>query len=63
MAENSSHVTDNPDPRRSGAEWFLNAVFPNGKTVSTEGLRETLRRANAPPTFDLLNRHKITVAQ
>ena len=37
MVERRSHVADSPQPRRLGMEWFLDAVFPNGRTVTIRG--------------------------
>jgi hypothetical protein len=37
MVERRSHVADSPEPRRLGMEWFLDAVFPNGRTVTIRG--------------------------
>jgi hypothetical protein len=43
MVERRSHVAEGPD-RRLGTEWFLDAVFPNGKTVS---IRASARASEA----------------
>jgi hypothetical protein len=40
MVERRSHVADSADPRRSGTGWFLNALFPNGKTAAIKGFAE-----------------------
>jgi hypothetical protein len=34
-----SHVADCSNPRRSGPGWFLDALFPNGKTVNNANAR------------------------
>ena len=38
MVDRSSHVAESPNPRRLGTEWFLDAVFPNGRAVTIRGL-------------------------
>ena len=40
MVERRSNLPDSHDPRRLGMEWFLDALFPNGKTVAIRGFAE-----------------------
>jgi hypothetical protein len=51
MVERSSRVADSPDPRRLGTEWFLDAVFPNGKTVTIRGLARESEASERPVSF------------
>jgi hypothetical protein len=37
MVEHRNQVADCSDPRRSGTEWFPDALFSNGKTVAIRG--------------------------
>ena len=51
MVERSSHVAESPDPGRSGTEWFLDAVFPNGKTVTIRGFAAESEASERPVSF------------
>jgi hypothetical protein len=51
MVEHRSHVADCPDPRRLGMEWFLDAVFPNGKIVAIRGFAGGSEASECPGSF------------
>jgi len=51
MVERHSHVADSPDPRRLGMEWFLDAVFPNGRTVTIRGFARDCETSECPGGF------------
>jgi hypothetical protein len=40
MVERRSQLVDCPARRRLGTEWFLDAVFPNGKIIALRGFAE-----------------------
>jgi hypothetical protein len=51
MVERSSDVAESPDRARSGTEWFLAAVFPNGKTVAIRGFARESEGSERPVSF------------
>jgi hypothetical protein len=54
MVERRSHVADSPDQQRSGTEWFLDAVFPNGKTITIRGFAGESEASECPGSFPYL---------
>src|SRR4029077_12153178 len=51
MVERCNHVADSPDPRRLGMEWFLDAAFPNGRTVTVRGFAGGFEASECPEGF------------
>jgi hypothetical protein len=51
MVERRSQFADSRDPRRLRTEWFLDALFPNGKTVAISGFAEGSEGNECPEGF------------
>jgi hypothetical protein len=51
MVEHHSQFADPPDPRRLGTEWFLDAVFPNGKIIAIRGFAEESETSECSGSF------------
>jgi hypothetical protein len=54
MVERRSHVTDCPDQQRSGMQWFLDAAFPNGETVTIRAFTGESEASECPVGFRYL---------